>query len=494
MYYVSLLVAILLAIFLYRLTSPGALRLLSIRHGFAGTFQLLYILAIIGIALVGNHILFQTVWRSTPALPELGIAATSDDKVILPDALAQGHVATPTPNASQPLDANATTSALATLEAGVSATANAQLANESEIQATSQALALQKANSQGTLTAQATQSAQLKATTSALATQDFSTQATKSALATNEAQRVAIANAQATGEAIAKATVSAQVTAEAKARETATAKAQATMAAEVKIRPTATPTPIKEFTPRVAADGKVNLRDGPGTGYPIVDQLNNGENVTILGRTGDSSWLQIRNIRGTVGWISSSYVQSSRPIPEYSVVAAPAPPDLTCQTRITPDLAAYWNQAELGCPTAPAKLTWASWTPYERGHVIWLDDSKNIYGFFQSGWWLSVSDTWDGHSTTPSRGVPPPGLLEPIRGSGHVWGTNDTFFNELGWAKQEQKGFCALLQTFERGFILRTDRTVENCKDNLFNRAREGDFGFDYLKAVNQGNWQAGTR
>ena len=94
---------------------------------------------------------------------------------------------------------------------------------------------------------------------------------------------------------------------------------------------------------------------------------------------------------------------------------------------------------------------------------------------------------------TPSRGAPPPGLLEPIRGTGYIWGTNDTFFDELCWARAEQKGFCALVQSFERGFLLRSS-TVATCKDNLFNHAQGGGFPLDTLVAGQGGGWRAQVR
>jgi hypothetical protein len=169
------------------------------------------------------------------------------------------------------------------------------------------------------------------------------------------------------------------------------------------------------------------------------------------------------------------------------------PPVVICTVTVAGELAGLWNQAELGCPVGAPAVVWSSWTPYERGMMMWRSDTNHAYGFFNSGWWQEVQDVWDGQSPTPSRGSPPPGLLEPIRGTGYVWGTNDTFFNELGWARAEQKGFCALMQGFERGFLLRSS-TVATCKDNLFNHAQGGNFPLDTLVAVHGGTWRARAR
>lgn len=168
------------------------------------------------------------------------------------------------------------------------------------------------------------------------------------------------------------------------------------------------------------------------------------------------------------------------------------PRPVACAVAVSGELAFLWDQAQIGCPVGNAALVWSSWTPFERGQMMWRDDTRQIYGFFNSGWWQATPDVWDGQSAQ-SRGAPPPGLLEPVRGTGHIWGVNDGFFQELGWARTEQKGFCALVQDFENGFLLRSS-PVEFCKDNLFNRAREGDFPLNYLVANYGGGWYTGLK
>ncbi|MCB0052391.1 MAG: hypothetical protein KDE24_22930 [Caldilinea sp.] len=190
---------------------------------------------------------------------------------------------------------------------------------------------------------------------------------------------------------------------------------------------------------------------------------------------------------------------TATPLPRPTATTPPTqppptqPPPMVCAIAVAGELSGLWKQAELGCPTGGAYIAWSSWTPYERGMMMWRSDTNHAYGFFNSGWWQEVQDVWDGQSPTPSRGAPPPGLLEPIRGTGYIWGTNDTFFNELGWARAEQKGFCALVQSFERGFLLRSS-TVASCKDGLFNHAQGGNFPLDTLVAVQGGGWRAQLR
>jgi hypothetical protein len=46
----------------------------------------------------------------------------------------------------------------------------------------------------------------------------------------------------------------------------------------------------------------LNLRGGPGTDYPVVGKLAEGDTIAITGRNEDSSWLQVESKDGTA-WI-----------------------------------------------------------------------------------------------------------------------------------------------------------------------------------------------
>lgn len=64
-------------------------------------------------------------------------------------------------------------------------------------------------------------------------------------------------------------------------------------------------TPLHAQQPVVAeAYRTVNVRSGPGTQYPTIDQINSGEVVEISGRNDEeSNWLRVE-IDGQVGWIA----------------------------------------------------------------------------------------------------------------------------------------------------------------------------------------------
>jgi uncharacterized protein YgiM (DUF1202 family) len=66
---------------------------------------------------------------------------------------------------------------------------------------------------------------------------------------------------------------------------------------------------------------RVNLRSGPGAGYPVVTILFNGQLLTVLGRNVDNSWVQVQLIGGTTGWVNARYVATSVPVGNLNVNA-----------------------------------------------------------------------------------------------------------------------------------------------------------------------------
>ena len=75
--------------------------------------------------------------------------------------------------------------------------------------------------------------------------------------------------------------------------------------------PQAEPEPA--YTPpepdlREVAGTRVNMRDGPGTNYPVITRLNIGHKVEVLDESGDG-WLRLRVLpEQHVGWIASSLI------------------------------------------------------------------------------------------------------------------------------------------------------------------------------------------
>lgn len=143
------------------------------------------------------------------------------------------------------------------------------------------------------------------------------------------------------------------------------------------------------------------------------------------------------------------------PAPVQEPAPAPAPVEepvpAACPQPVDPQLAAGWDRERLGCPLAPAATTWAAVQPFERGLMLWRQDTRRIYIMFDRGFWLEQPDEWTDGLGIPWKGDPPAGLVAPVRGFGYVWATNDVVFNELGWARWGEQGLCALVQPFESG-------------------------------------------
>lgn len=68
----------------------------------------------------------------------------------------------------------------------------------------------------------------------------------------------------------------------------------------------------------------LNVRSGPGVSFSVVEVLNRGAQVQLLGRNSASTWVLIRTDRNTEGWVNASYLSSNIPIGTLPVVGAPA--------------------------------------------------------------------------------------------------------------------------------------------------------------------------
>ena len=53
----------------------------------------------------------------------------------------------------------------------------------------------------------------------------------------------------------------------------------------------------------------LNVRKGPGTSYKVVDELNKGDRVAYLGKSGN--WYKVRTARGIVGYCYKSYMSAA---------------------------------------------------------------------------------------------------------------------------------------------------------------------------------------
>ena len=113
--------------------------------------------------------------------------------------------------------------------------------------------------------------------------------------------------------------------------------------------------------------------------------------------------------------------------------------------------------------------------------MLWRSDMDEVYILYLqdgidrlAGHWVKAPPEWKWDGSNPD-GVgmsPPPGLHEPKRGFGWLWrtylGGPDS---QIGWALEEEKGFCATIQPFDQGLVFR-DSTVRSCLDERLNEPR----------------------
>jgi hypothetical protein len=102
--------------------------------------------------------------------------------------------------------------------------------------------------------------------------------------------------------------------------------------------PTRTGTPLPPVTVKVKVD-KSNVRQGPGSAYPVVTRLDQGTNVTVVGRNRDGDWWKICCVNGQDVWIADAVVEVTGPIwavPEATNIAPPPPTPIPPPPTATP--------------------------------------------------------------------------------------------------------------------------------------------------------------
>ena len=126
------------------------------------------------------------------------------------------------------------------------------------------------------------------------------------------------------------ATATATLSPTATATFTATNTPTATATASTTATPTATPTVFGV----VSAQGRINVRAGPGTQFAVVGSLAPDSGVRVIGANDEGDWYQIRREDGDEGWVSGALLLIEEP---------PAPPAAEAQrisqeTRIVVEL------------------------------------------------------------------------------------------------------------------------------------------------------------
>jgi uncharacterized protein YraI len=125
--------------------------------------------------------------------------------------------------------------------------------------------------------------------------------------------------------------------------------------------PPPTPTPTRravagaEFEAVVLASA-LNVRTGPSTDYAPVDLVRAGDELAVVGKSADGTWIQVVAADGTVAWVDASYVVLDQPLDEVPVAEMPPTPTPTPMSQpqpLAPEDGALVPQSQL------VRLEWA---------------------------------------------------------------------------------------------------------------------------------------
>jgi hypothetical protein len=114
----------------------------------------------------------------------------------------------------------------------------------------------------------------------------------------------------------------------------------------------------------------------------------------------------------------------------------------------------FFQPSPEACPTAPAQETPLVEEPFERGRMLYVGSSDQIYALFNDGLapaWLVIPNRFD-PATDPEQdeafaAAIPPGYYQPLRRLGFVWRGNDTVRNRLGLAIQPEASYTGFAQS-----------------------------------------------
>ena len=102
------------------------------------------------------------------------------------------------------------------------------------------------------------------------------------------------------------------------------------------------------------------------------------------------------------------------------------------------------------CPLTQDSV-WAAYEPFERGHMVWRSDTREIYILYDDGSYKAYEDTWQEGDPVDIPGTPPPGLLAPVRGFGNLYANQPHLQEKLGWATAEEVGYMMAVETIPGG-------------------------------------------
>lgn len=138
--------------------------------------------------------------------------------------------------------------------------------------------------------------------------------------------------------------------------------------------PAASPTAAGTITPTYAVpmltfDDNVNCRQGPGTSFPIVLVIQNGQQMEISGGQ-DTYWIVKVPNSDTTCWLPKEFATPSGST--WTVPTVAAPPSPSVEPPAAPNWTKYYYSCEYasGGNTVTMEMSWSDWANDETGYRV----------------------------------------------------------------------------------------------------------------------------
>lgn len=103
------------------------------------------------------------------------------------------------------------------------------------------------------------------------------------------------------------------------------------------------------------------------------------------------------------------------------------------------------------CPLTQDHV-WAAHEPFEHGHMVWRDDTREIYVLYDDGSYETYEDTWREGEVIDVEETPPQEFVTPTRGFGKLWENQRNVRDRLGWATAAESGYTMWVETTREHF------------------------------------------
>jgi hypothetical protein len=243
------------------------------------------------------------------------------------------------------------------------------------------------------------------------------------------------------------------------------------------LRPTLSPAPITRTPTGAATQSRVQIQyfttDSefvkPGDNVTLFWSVRGADNARIF-RVDEAGERIFRWDVSAAGQITVSTRESDREVVRFLLAAEVAGIEVEQLLLIPMQCPQVWffEPVPDSCPAEPPQLSVQVEQTFEHGRMLWVGTLDRIYVVFEDGGspgWAQYPDEYEeGQPASDDTLIPPPNLLQPVRGFGLVWRSNPRVQERLGWAISPEVSFEGMYQA----------DSVEAGIASLYLRTRDG--------------------